>query len=102
KLTVMKKIAALLILSAIVFSCKGTKTVSEEKVDYTIENIAKISSAEALEKKYPDGNIVNGKDFFEEGTIERAYSVLYQNTPNELMVVWQNDKVYTIMVSKKG
>src|SRR5690606_6618208 len=39
---------------------------------------------------------------FEEGTIERAYSILYQNTPNELMVVWQNDKVYTVMVSKKG
>lgn len=101
KLTTMKKILVIC-LASVLFSCKGTKPVSEELPDFVIDNTAKVSSPEMLEKKYPNGNIVNGKSAFEEGTAERDYSLLYQSTKNEAVVTWKNGKVYDIAVSGNG
>lgn len=112
----MKKCIVLGIL-CLFFSCKGTKnatstskpaanTVASASLkNFTVEKIARNTSAEAFEKMYPDASKKEEIGLFEEGTEERAYTIMYPGTKNEIHFIWETlerKKVYQIIFSKNG
>ncbi|MGY5850724.1 hypothetical protein [Salegentibacter sp. F14] len=84
----MKKILVVISLLTLI-ACGSTKnTVSKDK--FVIENLQNYSS-QALKSEYPDANLKEDVGMFEEGTVERAYSILYPDTPNELHITWKDE-----------
>jgi hypothetical protein len=89
----MKKIALLLSL-LVLAACGGSKKVSTAPEDkFLLENLAMATSAQ-IAQNYSDANIYEDTGLFEEGTIERPYTVLYQGTPDEIQITW-NDAART-------
>lgn len=92
-------------LILLLVSCKSRKLTADSPERFTIENLAKVTSAEQLESIFPDAQIEEGTDMFEEGTVERAYSVLYPGTPNEVLVTWTDNsrnQIHSIRVGNSG
>lgn len=97
----MKKLI-LIFLGLLMFSCGSSKKATSEK--YTLEKISGFSSEE-ISEKYPDADIKEGVGMFEEGTVERPYSILYPNTPDEIHITWtgeEREKIYDIYFSGNG
>lgn len=112
----MKKCIVLGIL-CLFFACKGNKktTLASETAaktstiaffkNFTVEKIARNTSAEALERMYPDAAKKEEMGLFEEGSIERAFTVLYPRTKNEIHLIWESperENLYQIVFSQKG
>lgn len=85
----MRKILIVLSLLFIVACNSAKKGTSSTTAKYTVENLGRMN-AEDLQKNYPDANIEEGTDMFDEGTEERAFSILYPGTENELHITWQD------------
>ncbi|GAB2763813.1 hypothetical protein [Salinimicrobium soli] len=99
----MRKILFLTLLLSIV-ACKSRKT-GDASEKYQLENLATVISKGDLQKAFPDARIAEGVDLFEEGTVEMAYSVLYPETKDELLVLWKDKdrkKVYQIYCENDG
>ncbi|WP_324720402.1 hypothetical protein [Salinimicrobium sp. HB62] len=97
----------LLILALIVLAsgCKSRKITSDSAEKFQMENLAKVISRNNLQKIYPEAEISEGIDLFEEGTVERAYSILYPNTDDELLIIWDDktqNKPHQIYVENEG
>ncbi len=93
----MKKIILLIVILGLA-SCKSgnktTQTVAESNKDrFVIENLTKFN-AEELKQSFPEANIKEDIGMFEEATEERAYSILFPGTPDELHITW-DDKART-------
>lgn len=94
-------IAAIILLASCNSAKKGT---SGSTAKYTIENLGKMDIQE-LHKNYPDANMEEGTNMFDEGTEERPYTILYPGTDNELHITWQDEeqtKIYDLRYSTKG
>lgn len=92
---------ALILLAACNSAKKGT---SGSSAKYSLENLGKMD-VEDLKSNYPDAQFEEGTDLFEEGTEERAYTVLYPGTENELHITWQDQArkdIYDIRYSGTG
>lgn len=92
-------------LILVLASCKSKKITAESPQRFVIENLANISSAEELKKIYPNAQIKEGTDMFEEGTVERAYSILFPNTENEVLITWADkmrSEIHSIRVENAG
>ncbi|TRO67209.1 hypothetical protein [Christiangramia sabulilitoris] len=100
----MRKIILILTVFLIA-ACSGSKKSNAGAISkYTIEDLGKMNSDD-LHANYPDANIAEGIDLFEEGTEERAYSILYPGTENELQITWQNEdrkNIYDLRYTKSG
>ena len=86
-------------------SCKSKKLTADSPERFTIENLAKVSSAKELRNIFPNAEMEEGTDMFEEGTVERAYTVLYPGTANEVLITWNDDsrsKIHSIRVENSG
>lgn len=98
----MKK--ALLFFTVVsLLACGSSRKVADED-KFIIENLTGYT-AEEVSEKYPDANIREDKGLFEEGTVERAYSILYPDTPNELHITWADEaktRIYDIRFSERG
>jgi len=80
---------------------KGT---SGSTYKYTVENLERMNS-EDLTQNFPDANIAEGTDMFEEGTEERPYTILYPETADELHITWQDKnrtKIHDLRFSEAG
>ena len=100
----MRKFLLLLIIFGM-FSCKSHKLTAESEERYQLENLSEVISRNNIEKIYPDANIAEGTDLFEEGTEERPYTILFPNTSDELLIVWQDESRTTpqqIYVDREG
>ncbi len=94
-------IVVVLFMAACNSAKKGTLGSTSK---YTIENLERMD-AEDLSKNYPDANIQEGTDMFEEGTDERPFTILYPGTENELHITWQNKartNIHDLRYSNKG
>lgn len=94
-------ISVLILLAACNSAKKGT---SGSSAKYSLENLGKMDS-EDLKLNYPDAQVEEGTDLFEVGTEERAYTVLYPGTENELHITWQDrarNDIYDIRYSGTG
>lgn len=80
------------------------KATSGNNSRYTIENLGTMNGT-AIAENFPEANLEEGVDMFEEGTEERAFTILYPNTENELLITWENEKrenVHAIKYTSKG
>ena len=92
-------------LILVLVSCKSKKLTADSPQRFVIENLAEISSAEDLREIYPNAEIEEGTDIFEEGTVERAFSILYPNTENEVLITWSDkmrNEIHSIRVENAG
>lgn len=95
-------ILGLILLAA---GCKSRKTGASASEKFELESLATIIAANDLEAVYPEANISEGKDLFEEGTVERAYSILYPGTADELLITWkdeQRSRLHEMRFDKNG
>jgi len=103
----MKKLILIGVLCVLI-SCKGKKHTTEVTTspkNFEVERLAKTNSTDALQRNYPDANLKEGVGLFEEGTVERAYTILYPNTKNEIHIIWETPErksVYQVYFSKDG
>lgn len=100
----MRKIIFLFLLMGIV-ACKSRNISADSAEKFKVENLADVISQNNMEQVYPEANMTEGTDFFEEGTVERPYSILYPNTPDEILVIWADDarsKVHQIRFENNG
>ncbi|QED38693.1 hypothetical protein FK178_13645 [Antarcticibacterium arcticum] len=110
----MKKLIVLICI-LIFASCKSSKSsgTSEDVVSsgnsvksdrFLIENLSEMNS-EAINAAYSDANITEDVGIFDEGTEERAYTILYPNSPDEIHITWEDadkNKIYDIRFSESG
>ncbi|PIV50849.1 MAG: hypothetical protein COS19_03225 [Flavobacteriaceae bacterium CG02_land_8_20_14_3_00_34_13] len=112
----MKKCIVLGII-CLFFSCKGTKSTtsasepatnivaSASLKNFTVEKIARNTTAEDLERMYPDAAKKEEIGHFEEGSVQRAYTIMYPGSKNEIHFIWETlerKKVYQLVLSKNG
>ncbi|MDR5591549.1 hypothetical protein [Christiangramia sp. SM2212] len=100
----MRKIFIVATLLLIVACNSAKKGTSGSSAKYTVENLGRMS-AEDIDKNYPDANIEEGADIFEEGTDERPFTILYPGTENELHITWQDKNrkdIYDLRYSSNG
>ncbi len=110
----MKKL--ILLICIIIFAaCKSSKpsgssedVISLEKSSkadrFFIENLSDMNSA-AINATYPEANITEDVGTFDEGTEERAYTILYPNSPDEIHITWEDaakNNIYDIRFSDGG
>lgn len=89
----------------VIAGCKSSMITANSPEKYIIENLAEIASEENLNKIYPEAEIVQGASVFEEGTVERAYTILYPDTPNEVLITWKDENrnnLHRIKVDENG
>lgn len=101
----IKKWFLLSVWVPLLFSCaakKQTQSTSDSGASLTLEKLATYKSVEALLTAFPDSNPENGTAWFEEGTEERSYTTLYKNTPHEVLITWQNGRVYDVTIAHPG
>ena len=94
-------IVAVLFMAACNSAKKGTSGSTSK---YTVENLGKMNS-EDLVQNYPDANIAEGTDMFEQGTEERPYTILYPGTADELHITWQDrnrTRIHDLRYSNDG
>ncbi|MFV8225171.1 hypothetical protein [Christiangramia aquimixticola] len=98
----MRKIFLVLSMLIVAACNSSKKATSGSNAYYSMENIAEMS-LDQIRKTYPDASFKNGVGIFEEGTVERPYTILYPETPDQLLITWQNEdriKVYSVKYSE--
>lgn len=100
----MRKIAMILAVFVIT-ACNSTKKrTSGNTSKFTVENLGDLA-AEDIKKNYPDANVKEGADMFEEGTEERPFTILYPGTTDELHITWQDKertKIHDLRYAQNG
>ncbi|UZH54033.1 hypothetical protein JRG66_08425 [Salinimicrobium tongyeongense] len=100
----MKKLLILALIISIA-GCKSRKLQANSAEKFQLENLAEVISQNRLEAIYPEAQISEGVDLFDEGTVERAYSILYPETKDELLIIWEDrtqNRPHQIYVEKNG
>lgn len=72
---------------------------------YIIEDLAEIATVEKIDEIYPDARPTGGTDFFEEGTVQRAYNILYPESEDEVLLTWKDrnrTRLHHVRVQKDG
>lgn len=85
----MKKFL-LLGLVLITAGCNSGKITADSPEKFDVESLAKVINQKNLQEIYPDAQIIEGVDIFEEGTIERPYSILYPETKDHILIIWDD------------
>lgn len=71
-------------------ACGPRKASFDESEKFTVENLGKMTHSQ-IQDFYSEADIEEGTDMMEEGTVERAYTVLYPDTPDELLITWKDE-----------
>ncbi|WP_289022464.1 hypothetical protein [uncultured Salegentibacter sp.] len=98
----MKKLSLLIFVLSLAACGSSKHKASKDK--FVVENLRGYS-AEDLINNYPDANFYEDSGMFEEGTVERAYTIMYPETTDELHISWKSEKreeIFDIRFSGKG
>ncbi|WP_417884781.1 hypothetical protein [Zunongwangia sp.] len=101
----MKKILTIL-FAFLILSC-GSRKNSAKSDRFTLESLEGKTNSEILEL-YPDAQPESGtnlKDVIEEEAEDRQYTILYPDTPDEILISWKDDaktSIYDIYYNKDG
>ena len=85
-------------------ACGSSNKNTSSKDKFVVENLANYD-AEDLAETFPEANIQEDTGMFEEGTVERAYTIMYPDTPDELHITWKSgerDEIFDIRFSENG
>ena len=85
----MRKIFYLLALISVVACNSSKKVATVSSNSFFVEDLLKLNSEE-LKKLFPSEAIIEDTGLFEEGTEERAYTVISSDTPDELHITWKD------------
>lgn len=105
----MKKLILLVAILTFI-SCKSTKTPaptveeSPAAVSFFIEDLSTMNAVE-IKSSYADAKPVEDMGMFDEGTEERAYTILYPETPDEIHISWEDTektRIHDIRFSESG
>lgn len=99
----MKNLVFLLCF-VILSSCGSSRKTGPGQERFVLENL-KDHSSETLKRSFPEAQIQEDTGMFEEGTIERPYSVLFPGGANELHITWKDPsrkRIHDIHVSGEG
>lgn len=105
----MKKLILLIAILGFV-SCKSTKAPtptaveSPTEVSYFIEDLSAMNAGE-IRVAYTDAKTVEDTGMFDEGTEERAYTILYPETADEIHITWEDEEktqIHDIRFSESG
>jgi hypothetical protein len=78
-------------LILIAAGCKSKKITSNSPEKFQLESLEGVIADQNLQEIYPEAEIAEGVDLFEEGTVELPYSILYPETDNQLLIVWEDE-----------
>jgi len=81
-------------LSAIllIVSCNSSKnTTAPNSKQFFVEDLLEMNAA-SIKDAFPNEVITEDVGLFEEGTEERAYTVISPNSPDELHITWKDKK----------
>ncbi|WP_029037571.1 hypothetical protein [Salinimicrobium xinjiangense] len=81
-------ILGLILLAA---GCKSRKITSNSPEKFQLENLEGIIADNNLKEIFPEARIAEGIDLFEEGTVELPYSILYPETADQLLIIWEDE-----------
>lgn len=98
----MKKLS--LIIFVLTLAACGSSNNKMSKDKYVVENLTNYD-AEDLVRLYPEANIEEDTGMFEEGTVERAYTIMYPDSADELHITWKSEEreeIYDIRFSENG
>ncbi len=98
----MKKLSLIIVILSLAACGSSNSKISKNK--FVAENLTGYN-AEDLNENYPDANFREDTGMFEEGTVERAYTVMYPDTPDELHITWKTEdreEIYDIRFSENG
>lgn len=99
----MKKLLLVIFLGLV--ACNGAKkATSNPNAKYTVENLGNMNAME-IDQRYSDADIQEGSEMYEEGTVERPYTILYPGTEDELHITWEDEdriKIYDLRYSGNG
>jgi hypothetical protein len=104
KKQLMQKIYLLLLILTCV-ACGNRNITADSAEKYEVESLTRVIEQNNLQEVYPDAQIAEGVDTFEEGTLERPYSILYPETPDQLLIIWQDEtkrRPYQIYFEHEG
>ncbi|MBZ9728179.1 hypothetical protein LB467_00630 [Salegentibacter sp. JZCK2] len=98
----MKKLSLIIVVLTLAACGSSNSKMSKDK--FVAENLTDFD-AEELNENYPDANMYEDSGLFEEGSVERAYTVMYPDSPDELHVTWkteEREEIFDIRFSEKG
>ncbi|SKB53789.1 hypothetical protein SAMN05660776_1758 [Salegentibacter holothuriorum] len=99
----MKRISLIIAILSLV-ACGSSNKNTSSKDKFVVENLTNYN-ADDLMNDYPEANFYEDSGMFEEGTVERAYTVMYPETPDELHITWKSNErkeIFDIRFSEKG
>lgn len=99
----MKKISLIIVVLTLA-ACGSSNKSASSNDKFVAENLTNYD-AEELKSNYPEANIYEDTGMFEEGTVERAYSVMYPETADEMHITWKNKdrkEIHDLHFSKNG
>lgn len=99
----MKKLSLIIAVLTLV-ACGSSNKNATSNDRFVAENLTNYD-AEELKSNYPEANIYEDVGMFEEGTVERAYSVMYPDTPDELHITWKSNgrkEIHDLRFSENG
>lgn len=99
----MKKLLFVIFLSLV--ACNSAKkATSNPNAKFSVENLGNMNAME-INQRYSDADIQEGTEMYEEGTVERPYTILYPETEDELHITWEDEgksKIHDIRFSGNG
>ncbi|PRX52134.1 hypothetical protein [Salegentibacter salegens] len=98
----MKKLSLIIIVLSLAACGSSNSKMSKDR--FVVENLTNYDTEE-LAETYPEANIQEDTGMFEEGTVERAYTIMYPDTPDELHITWKSEEreeIYDIRFSENG
>lgn len=95
----------LLCFAFLLFSCKSNELTANSPEKYDLEVLAQVIADDKLDEIYPTANKTEGSELFEEGTVERSYTILYPQTPDNCLIIWADKdrtKLHQIFVDRES
>jgi hypothetical protein len=85
------------------YSCNSTKKATTDTPDkFVAENLINYDLKE-VKQRFPEANIEEGTNLYDEGTVERSYAILYPGTKDEMHITWnENNEIYDIRFAEEG
>lgn len=89
----------------IITSCGKKPLTANSPEKFDMEVLAEVIARQDMENIYPEAQIAEGVEYFEEGTVERPYSILYPHSLDKVLVIWKDtsrEKLHQIYVDTKS